>query len=255
MADWDAERYHRLSDPQLGWGRKVLERLDPRPGERILDVGCGTGRLTAEIAGRTGRVVVGLDRSAAMLDEARRSSAANAVYVRGDGARLPFAGQFDAVYSAATFHWIRDHDRLFDSIYAALRPGGRLVAQCGGGPNLRRLLNRTHALMDSASYAGYFNGWSDPWTFAFPEETRARLERVGFSRITTSLEEAPTVLPGADAFTDFISCVCVRHHVDVLPPDLRVPFVAGLAKMASMDTPPYSLDYWRLNITAWKDNA
>jgi trans-aconitate methyltransferase len=255
MADWDAERYHRLSDPQLGWGRKVVDRLDPRPGERILDVGCGTGRLTAEIAARTGRVVAGLDRSAAMLDEARRSPGAPAAYVRGDGAHLPFAGAFDAVYSAATFHWILDHERLFGSIYTALRPGGRLVAQCGGGPNLRRLLNRTHALMASAPYAQHVAGWSDPWNFAYPEETRARLECAGFERIDTSIEETPTTLAGADRFADFISCVCVRHHVEALPEDLRPPFVAALTDLASSDVPAFTLDYWRLNITAWKDGA
>lgn len=253
MADWDAGRYHRLSDPQRGWGRKVLDRLDPRPGERILDLGCGTGRLTTEIAARTARVVTGLDRSASMLTEARRSSAAGVAYVLGDGAALPFAAAFDAIYSAATFHWIPNHQRLFEGVYGALRPGGRLVAQCGGGPNLRRLLNRTHGLMNSEPYAAHFQGWSDPWTFAFPEETRARLERAGFSRISTSLEEAPTVLPDANGFADFIACVCVRHHVDALPADLRPPFVAALARLSSRDDPPYSLDYWRLNITAWKE--
>lgn len=255
MADWDAERYHRLSDPQLAWGRAVLDRLDPRPGERILDLGCGTGRLTSEIAGRTGRMVVGLDRSEAMLAEARRASPASAAYVRGDGARLPFDAAFDAVYSAATFHWILDHARLFDSIASVLRPGGRLVAQCGGGPNLRRLLERSHALMDAPPYASHMQGWSDPWTFAYPDETRERLERAGFEDVQVWLEETPTSLPGAQAFADFISCVCVRHHVDRLPAALRQPFVHALTNLASADAPAFTLDYWRLNLTARKPPA
>lgn len=255
MADWDATRYHRLSDPQLGWGRKVLDRLAPQPGERILDLGCGTGRLTVEIAATAGAFVVGLDRSAAMLAEALQAAAGPSRFVRGDGPALPFASTFDAVFSAATFHWILDHDRLFASIHSALKPGGRLVAQCGGGPNLRRLLHRTHALMDTSPYREHLAGWSDPWNFAFPGETRARLERAGFVDVETSLEEAPTHMPTAEAFADFISCVCVRQHVDKLPHGLRGPFVAALTDGASRDTPPFTLDYWRLNISARKGRA
>jgi trans-aconitate 2-methyltransferase len=255
MADWDAARYHRLSDPQLGWGRRVLERLAPEPGERILDLGCGTGRLTSEIAAATPVLIVGLDRSAAMLSEARAANARgrrSPMYVRGSGEALPFVGAFDAVFSAATFHWIVDHDRLFAGIHDALTPGGRLVAQCGGGPNLQRLLDRTHALMGQPEYDRYFRGWSDPWTFAYPGETRERLDRAGFTEICTWLEESPTTMTDAAAFAEFISCVCVRHHVDELPPAPREEFVAALAKLAAGDEPPFTLDYWRLNISARK---
>jgi trans-aconitate methyltransferase len=258
MSDWDASRYHRLSDPQLGWGRKVVDRLAAAPGERILDLGCGTGRLTAEI-GSASTFVVGLDRSIAMLSEASGAEASlngpRRAYVRGDGAALPFAGAFDAVFSAATFHWIPDHERLFASIYAALKPGGRLVAQCGGGPNLKRLLDRTHALMTRAPYRDYFGEWSDPWNFAYPAVTRDRLVSAGFVDVWTSLEETPTTMASAAAFADFIHCVCVRHHVDRLPPQAREPFVRTLTEMAGRDTPPFTLDYWRLNLVARKGGA
>ena len=160
MTDWDAERYHRLSDPQLEWGRHVLTRLAPRPGERILDLGCGTGRLTREVAATLGcGTVVGLDCSPAMLSQAAAAAPVasgphaldgiplSLVYLLADGAHLPFADVFDAVLSTATFHWIRDHDVLFASIYRALSPGGRLVAQCGGGPNLAGLLGRARRLI------------------------------------------------------------------------------------------------------------
>ena len=252
MPDWDAERYHRLSGPQLAWGRQVLSRLAPRPGERILDLGCGTGRVTADIAATPGVRVVALDLSEAMLSEARTCVPGGVGLVRADGARLPFHGVFDAVFSGATFHWIQDHDRLFEEVHGALEPGGRIVAQCGGGPNLARLLERAHTLMDSEPFASHFGVWSDPWTFAGIEETRARLERAGFESIDVWLEEAPTTLPDARAFTDFISCVCVRHHVDTLPSALRPSFVAALARQAATDHPPFTLDYWRLNISARK---
>lgn len=266
MSDWDAERYHRLSEPQLQWGRRVLSRLAPATGERILDVGCGTARLTSEILLLIGRgCVVGVDSSASMLAEAAArphvpsaglrdatQDPGRVHLVRADGAELPFAGAFDAVFSTAAFHWIPDHDRLFASIYVALAPGGRLVAQCGGGPNLRTLLDRAHRLMEAPEYREHFTGWSDPWHFADVPGTLIRLENAGFTMATASLEPAPTTLPDAEAYTDFLSCVCVRHHVNRLPADRRPEFLAALAAEAANDDPPFTLDYWRLNISAVK---
>lgn len=254
MPDWDARAYHRLSGPQLSWGRRVLERLAPRRGERILDLGCGTGRLTTEAAAQVpGLRLIGLDVSQAMLSEARATTAGVVSYVRASGLALPFApASFDAVFSAATFHWIPDHRTLFAEIHAVLEPGGRLVAQCGGGPNLKKLLDRTHALMDSREYRSFFRHWRDPWYFAATGQTRATLTAVGFFDADVSLEAAPTTLADAATYADFIACVCVRHHVDRLPLEKRRVFISQLAALAATDDPPFTLDYWRLNISARK---
>jgi trans-aconitate 2-methyltransferase len=262
--DWDAERYHRLSEPQFAWGRQVLKRLAPKPGERILDLGCGTGRLTAELVGAMGEGhVVAVDRSESMLTQAAAEKAwqhrgsrlhdatedSHLVHlVRADAAHLPFAGVFDAVFSTATFHWVRDHDVLFASIYQALSPGGRLVAQCGGGPNLDRLLTRAHKLMDSPRYHCYFEGWSDPWNFASVPSTLGRLERAGYTMIDVTMEPAPTTLPDESTYIEFLSTVCVRHHVARLPEHERPPFLRDLASLAAQDDPAFTLDYWRLNL-------
>jgi trans-aconitate methyltransferase len=251
MPDWNAVAYHQLSGPQLAWARAVAGRLAPRDGERILDLGCGTGRMTTELAARHPRTrFVGVDVSQAMLGEARRQQP-RVPCARADGGALPFrAGAFDAVFSTATFHWIPDHPRLFAGIHAALAPGGRLIAQCGGGPNLKRLLDRAHALMDSDRYRSFFGRWHDPWYFATVEDTRAALEAAGFTGIDVSLEPAPTTLADRDTFGDFIACVCVRHHVDRLPPPERAAFIGALADAARHDDPPFTLDYWRLNLAA-----
>jgi trans-aconitate methyltransferase len=260
--DWDASLYHRVSGPQFEWGLGVLDLLAPGRGETILDLGCGTGRLTAEIFRRMGDGrVVGLDRSAAMLATAAeqhrhvRGGTNRFAFVRGDGAALPFVEAFDAVFSAATLHWIADHDAAFRSVFTALKAGGRFVAQCGGGPNLRRLLDGAHRLMESERYREHFRGWSDPWLFADAGATRARLLAAGFDHVETSLVEAPTRLENAAAYQAFIATVCVRHHVDRLPGDERPRFVRDLAEMAAGDDPPYTLDYWRLNISARKPVA
>jgi len=267
MTDWDAERYHRLSNPQLGWGRRVLERLAPQPAERILDLGCGTGRLTAELVAAMGKgFVVAVDRSETMLREAARQDMghrgphrldavepAPAVhFVRADGTHLPFVDTFDAVLSAATFHWILDHDVLFASIYRALVPGGRLVAQCGGGPNLRRLLDRATALTRTPALERYFRRWDDPWEFADVPTTIERLHRARFTAIDVSLESAPTTLSDGPTYRDFLSCVCIREHLARLPDTERSRFLDALTEEAASDSPPFTLDYWRLNILARK---
>src|SRR5438045_5843592 len=133
--DWNANAYDRVADPQARWGATVLERLPLDGDERVLDAGCGTGRVTALLLERLPRGrVVALDGSPSMIEEARRRFAGDArvELVTADLARpLPLAAAVDAVLSTATFHWIADHGALFRNLAAVLRPGGRLCAQCG----------------------------------------------------------------------------------------------------------------------------
>jgi trans-aconitate 2-methyltransferase len=269
--DWNAGRYHAISEPQVEWGRRVLQRLAPLSGERILDLGCGTARLTILLLEKMGKGhVVGLDRSAAMLKEAVERTVehppvtslheihtepSKLTYVQGDGAALPFAGAFDAVLSTASLHWMPDHEAVFASVYGALAPGGRFVAQCGGGPNLRSLLDRAAVLAQEPAYAGYFAAWRDPWEFASVPTTMMRLERSGFTAIDVSLEFAPTTLPDRDAYAEFTQLICLRPHLALIPEGERPAFVNALAEQAAADAEPFTLDYWRLNIAARKPAA
>ena len=252
--DWNAERYHQISSPQQAWGKRVLDRLALQGFERVLDLGCGTGRVTAEIAERVPRGgVVGVDRSAAMLETARpwlREHAPRAALVRADGAALPFKRVFDAVFSGATFHWIPDHGALFRSIIQALKPGGRLNAQCGGEGNLAVLKSRADRLMRDPRFAPYFEDWIEPTYYADIASTERRLAAAGFADITVWIEAAPTTFDGPDEFRQFIGSVCVREHVARLVREDRDAFLRELTVAAVGDTPPLTLDYWRLNIAA-----
>jgi len=254
MAEWNAEQYHMVSSPQQEWGRRVLERLPLAGSEHVLDLGCGTGRLTSEIRGRVpGGRVVGLDRSISMLRTAAawlREHGPRVSLVLGDGAALPFRRAFDAVFSGATFHWIHDHAALFRSIGMALRPGGRLVAQCGGSGNLAVLRGRADRIARRPRFAPYFDEWTEPTYYADVEATTRRLADAGFVDVDVWLEEALTPFDSPEPYREFIATVCVRHHLARLPAAERGAFLRELTLAAAADSPPFALDYWRLNIMA-----
>jgi trans-aconitate 2-methyltransferase len=254
MADWNAERYHEISSPQQTWGRSVLQRLPLAGDERVLDLGCGTGRLTGDLYNAVPRGrVVGADRSSTMLDAAARwlrEHGPGVRLVQADAARLPFWRAFDAIFSTATFHWVLDHGALFRSVIAALRPGGRLVAQCGGAGNLSLLRARADGLMRDPRFANFFDDWQEPWYYADVQSTERRLAAAGFVDIDVTLVAAPTTFPGHAEYEDFVATVCVRNHVARLPSVERKIFLRELTLQAAADEPPFTLDYWRLNIDA-----
>lgn len=259
--EWDAASYHRLSAPQFSWGSQVLERLRLEGGETVMDAGCGTGRLTAGLLERLPRGrVVAVDLSQNMLAEARAHLTprfgGQVEFLRADLAALPFDGSFDGVFSTAAFHWVPDHPRLFQSLYNSLKPGGWLVAQCGGGQNIARLMRRASVLMATEPYAAYFAGWRDAKVFADDLTTAERLRAAGFVGVETGLESAPTALSGADEFREFLTTVNMHAHLSRLPDGpLRRQFIEELTEQAAADEPPYSLDYCRLNIRALRPKA
>lgn len=256
VREWDAETYHQVSDPHVAWGKSVLARLPLRGDETVVDAGCGSGRLTALLLERLPRGrVIAVDASANMLRQAAAQLAPRfgdrVAFLRADLPTVSLADPVDAWFSTATFHWIADHPRLFRRIAATLRPGGRLVAQCGGGPNLARLLRRLADLAATPAYAPSFGDWPGPWEFADPATTADRLCAAGFGEVSTGLEAAPTVLADAAAYRAFLRTVVLGAHLARLPDDpTRDALLAGLTDRAAADDPPFALDYWRLNLEA-----
>lgn len=253
--EWDATAYHRISGPQLSWGQKVLSKLTLRGDEVLLDAGCGTGRLTEELLQHlpNGRVV-GVDLSQNMLvtsrDRLRPDFGDRVHFVDADLQHLPFEEAFDGIFSTAAFHWVRDHARLFRSLLCALRPGGWLLAQCGGAANLARLRNRMDALIVSPKYAAFFAAFRDPWVYNDAETAASLLRDAGFVEVQTSVEPALTTFENAESFDEFIRTAVLRLHLQQIPePVLRGEFVSDLTHQAAHDDPPYSLDYWRLNLS------
>jgi trans-aconitate methyltransferase len=260
-ADWDGTAYHRLSEPQFAWGLAVLDRLTLRGDETVVDAGCGSGRLTAELLARLpGGRVLAVDRSASMLEVARAELSPRfgdrVGFLHSDLLDLELDSEADVVFSTATFHWVLDHPRLFRILHRALRPGGRLHAQCGGGPNLQRLRGRAHRLLEAPPFRAHFEGWSSPWEYADAETTRRRLEQAGFTEVATSTEPAPTQLPDRDTFRAFIATVIMRPYLAQLPDQgLRDDLLDRMCAESADDDPPWSLDYWRLNLAGVRPRA
>lgn len=254
-ADWNAQRYHQVSNPQFAWGLRVLDRLPLRGDETVIDVGCGSGRLTAELLGRLPRGrVIGVDQSAGMIDAAHDyllpRFAGRVDLVRADILTLQ-VDPVDGAFSTATFHWIHDHAQLFAHLHRLVKPGGFLHAQCGGGPNVARLHRRTAVLMKSAEFAPHFVSWTEPWEFADAETTAERLRAAGWVGIETNVEPAPVVFEGPRPFAEFIETVVLRPYLAYLPSaELRTRFVDAVTSQAATDHPPFELDYWRLNLHA-----
>jgi trans-aconitate methyltransferase len=255
LREWNAAQYHCLSEPQVAWGARVLEAIELRGDERVLDAGCGTGRVTAMLAGRVPRGrLVALDRSRQMLERAREVLAPHrALLVCATLPDVPLVAAVELIFSTATFHWVLDHPALFRAMHRALVPGGRLVAQCGGAGNLDRLHTRARRLMQSPAFAAAFAAWTPPWEFADADTTARRLGEAGFERVETWLEPAPTVLADAERYAAFLTTVIFRDHLNYLRNEAsRRAFIGELTAEGAGDTPRFSLDYQRLNVVARK---
>jgi trans-aconitate 2-methyltransferase len=248
--EWDAETYDKVSDPQFNWGIEVLERLELRGDEDVVDAGCGSGRVTERLADRLpDGTVLAVDGSEAMISKARERLGDKASYLVTDLSELELSEPVDLVFSTATFHWILDHGRLFSRVRKALRPGGRLVAQCGGKGNVAKHAVAIAAAAADPEYAQHFGAASALWNFAGPEETEARLRNAGFGEVRCWLEPKPFQPPDPIAFT---STVTLGPLLAQLPEEKRRPFVEAVLAEAEQ---PLVLDYIRLNIEATAPDA
>jgi trans-aconitate 2-methyltransferase len=243
--DWDAATYHRVSSPHVEWANVLLDRLDLRGDETVLDAGCGSGRITSRLLEKVpnGRVMA-VDVDAEMVELARKALPAGTVVMQSDLLELRLPEPVDVVFSTATFHWVLDHDRLFARLASVLRPSGRLVAQCGGAGNIRALLDATDEVAARPEWAPAFAGWSRPMRYAGPDETAALLEEAGFGAVRCWLE--PWRVVPEDPL-GYLAAVPLGAHLDRVAPERRHAFVAAVVELLP---DPVTLDYVRLNLDA-----
>lgn len=185
---WSARDYADNARFVADLGGAALRLLDPQPGERVLDLGCGDGALTRRIA-ECGANAIGLEPDP---DLCGRAALTGIPTVRADAHAMPFAGSFDAVFSNAALHWMRQPETVLRGIAGALKPGGRLVAEQGGFGNVSAICV---ALAASLEQAGYPERVSLPWDFPSPAQQAQRLANVGFVVDLLELVPRPTPLP------------------------------------------------------------
>jgi trans-aconitate 2-methyltransferase len=243
--DWDATTYHEISAPQQNWALEQLERLQLRGDEVALDAGCGSGKVTAMLVELVpdGHVYA-VDQSPSMVEHTRQALGDRVTALCQDLVELSLPEQVDAIFSNATFHWIPDHPKLFGRLAAALKPGGQLVAQCGGFGNIDRFRVLADEVARTDEFAAYFAEWRGPWNYARAGITGERLQAAGFTEIETWLEPRPTLLEDAEPF---VRTVCLVRHLDRLPEELHGSFIRGVLDRAGT---PLVLDYVRLNMVA-----
>jgi trans-aconitate methyltransferase len=261
MTEWNARAYNRLNNPMQTWGEAIVAELPLQGDETALDLGCGSGRLTEFLLRRLPRGrVIAIDRSANMLAAAREHLEAEfdgrVSYVQQSLDAIELEQVADLAFSNAAFHWIKDHPRLFRAIFRSLKPGGWLVAQCGGGPNIARVRERAQVLMASETFQPFFGDWSGPWEFASPELTAERLRGAGFIDVETSQFEAPVQLGSREETFDYFEHVILGSHLERIPdPRLQTQFVETMTEQSAADDPPFRQDYWRVNLRARRPEA
>ena len=245
VREWDGSNYDRISGVMERLGLEVLDRLELSGDETVLDAGCGSGRITEALMQRLPRGrVIAVDESSSMTEAARERLGPDVEVLTLDLLELDLDEPVDAILSTATFHWIADHERLFRRLHGTLRPGGRLVAQCGGEGNISILRGAIVPIMQRDPYAEHFADFSPPWNYASAEVTEERLRAAGFQNARSWLTPAPRQ---PEEPREFLSAIVLGPHVQQLPQPLREPFMDEV--MEQLDK-PVIVDYVRLNIDA-----
>jgi trans-aconitate 2-methyltransferase len=242
--DWDASTYDRISGPQQAWAAEQLDRLDLAGDEVVLDAGCGSGKITAELARRIPHgTVYAVDAAPSMVRHAQEALGDRAIVLCQDLVELALPEPVDVVFSNATFHWIPDHDALFAALHRNMKPGGRLLAQCGGFGNIDDFRRIAEDVATEEPFAPYFADWRKPWNYATAEDTAERLRRAGFEDVSCWLEDKPTT---PEEPRSFVRTVCLVRHLDPLPQELHDPFIDRVLERAGE---PLVLAYVRLNMS------
>lgn len=244
--EWGATTYDDAHSFVFEYGEDVIELLDPREGERILDLGCGTGHLTNRIA-EAGADVVGVDRSEEMIDRARRTYP-DRRFVRADARNVAFEAPFDAVFSNAALHWIRDQDAVLRRVAEALRPDGRFVAELGGTGNVSAIVDAVRAELAARGY-----DVTHPWYFPSVGEYATKLEEHGFEVRYATLFDRPTELDGgADGLAAWLD-MFGDSLLSSVPADEQQEVISGIEDRLRADhfeNGVWIADYRRLRVVA-----
>jgi trans-aconitate methyltransferase len=248
MTDWNADLYDDKHSFVWKLASSVMELLAPQPRERILDIGCGTGQLSAEIA-ESGAKVVGLDSSPAMIAEARRLYP-QVEFVEQDAHDFDLSVRFDAVFSNAALHWISDPPRVIGCVARALNPGGRLVVEFGGDGNVVHLV---HAI-ENAFDAVIGSSRTHPWYFPSIAEFAGVLQTHNIEVTQAALIDRPTPLEGEHGLRNWVR-MFGGHWLAQIPAEKQEAFliqVEAIARDTLYRNGSWFADYRRIRVVGQK---
>jgi trans-aconitate methyltransferase len=209
MATWDPNDYSQNASQQQKWARELMGKLALKGHEQVLDIGCGDGRITAELAAQVPEgSVIGVDASPQMIDFAARhhppSEIRNLTFLVADARKLDFFEQFDVVFSNAALHWVYDHKPILAGIFAALKPGGRMLVQMGGKGCADDVLAVIGEMQQEPRWSRYFQDFTFRYGFHGPVEYRQWLIDAGLEPVRIDHIEKDMVHPGREGFAGWI---------------------------------------------------
>jgi trans-aconitate methyltransferase len=248
---WDAKLYDEKHAFVWEKAKGLVELLDPKPGERVLDLGCGTGHLTAEIASR-GADVLGIDRSAEMVAEAKRQHP-HLRFELGDATELAFSDPFDAVFSNAVLHWIHEPEKVIRGAARALKPKGRFVAEFGGRGNIARFVVAVTRAWKA--FAIDVRAEDYPWYYPSVAEYSTLLEKHGLEVREALLFDRPTRLDGGEEGLAVWLRMFWKYALNRVPQERQGELLREIERQARGELfreGAWELDYRRLRILARK---
>ncbi len=232
MYEWDAEEYHKSSSEQQKWARELIFKLQLRGSERVLDIGCGDGKITAELAEKVPKgSVLGIDNSEEQIRFAQKKfpkeKFPNLSFMVLDARNMKFRAEFDVVFSNATLHWIIDHLTVLKGIKNSLKPNGKVLLQMGGRGNATKILEVMETMIKSKKWGRYFTNFTFPYGFYGPEEYREWLEQAGLKAKRVELIPKDMVQKGKEGLSAWIRTTWLPYTKRV-PPELREKFIEEL---------------------------
>jgi trans-aconitate 2-methyltransferase len=244
---WDAALYENKHSFVWQYGENLIALLSPQQGESILDLGCGTGQLTQQIAA-TGAEVIGIDYATSMIEQAQKNYP-NLKFTVADARNIEFSQAFDAVFSNAVLHWIQQPEQVVKCIWQALKPGGRFIAEFGGKGNIQLIVEALSQAIEPS-----FN-IRNPWYFPSIGEYATLLEEQGFCVTYATLFERLTPLQGEAGLANWIQ-MFASHLLSGIPSDQQVEIIGDVEQRLRSRLyrdGVWFVDYKRIRVMAIKD--
>ena len=250
--DWDPAEYKKHSGQQQVWARELIAKLNLKGRERVLDLGCGDGKVTVEIASRLPEgSVLGIDLSAEMVSFAQKNFPApdhpNLAFQQGDAASLDLEADFDLVFSNAALHWVMDHGPVLQGIARALKPGGWALLQMGGKGNAAQIVEVMEQVTAGDQWREYFSGMKMPYGFHGPEEYRPWLAQAGL--VSRRLELIPKIMEfkGEEGLKGWMRTTWLPY-ISRVPEERKEDLIAEVAAAYLLNHPPDERDVVRVEM-------